>query len=121
MHNPFLRARAARDRENGLEKVLRLAFERAGVQYEAQKRFGRYRVDFYLPAYSAVVEADGERFHPTSEQATRSAWSAERVQKARIRDEHLAARGLRVIHLRGNAITRNPDGVVAAVLRQLGS
>ena len=42
-----------------LEFALDLLLQDAGLEYEAQKRFGRYVVDAYVPSRNLVFEADG--------------------------------------------------------------
>ena len=42
-----------------LEYALQLLLEDAGFEFEAQKRFGRYVVDAYVPSRNLVFEADG--------------------------------------------------------------
>ncbi len=46
-----------------LEYALQLLLEDAGLEYEAQKRFGRYTVDSWVPSHKLVFEADGEYWH----------------------------------------------------------
>jgi len=50
------------------EQVMAALLEWAGVRFEAQRQFGRYVVDFYLPDSRAVIEVDGEYWHKRNEQ-----------------------------------------------------
>jgi very-short-patch-repair endonuclease len=50
--------------QSELERALLKLIAKADLPLpETQKRFGKYRVDFYWPAFGVVVEADGARFH----------------------------------------------------------
>lgn len=50
-----------------LEYALQLLLESARLEYEAQVRFGRYTVDFFVPSRNLVFEADGEPWHSWNE------------------------------------------------------
>lgn len=45
------------------EQIMAAILEWAGVEFEGQRRFGRYVVDFYLPQSCAVLEVDGRYWH----------------------------------------------------------
>ena len=46
-----------------LEYALQMLLEYSDLEYAAQKRIGGRIVDFYIPAYNIVFEADGEYWH----------------------------------------------------------
>ena len=47
------------NKPTSLEHALDLLLQDAGLEYEAQKRFGLYIVDAYVPSRNLVFEADG--------------------------------------------------------------
>ncbi len=70
-----------------LEFALDLLLQSADLSYQAQKQFGRYVVDAYVPEHNIVFEADGAYWHQDK-------------KKEHLRDEYLINRGvLAVIHL----------------------
>ncbi len=72
-----------------LEYALSHLLQSAGLEYEAQVRFGRYVVDFWVPSHNLVFEADGS-FWNHHKDAAREA----------TRDSYLRNKGaLAVIHL----------------------
>ncbi len=72
-----------------LEYALQMLLEDAGIDFEAQRRFGRYIVDVYSKDRNLVFEADG------------SFWNHHKdTNRERRRDEYLIDRGVSaVIHL----------------------
>jgi very-short-patch-repair endonuclease len=68
---------------------------------DTQVRFGRYRVDFYWPTLSLIVEADSGRFHRTAAQQTRD----------REKDQALTVRGLTVLRFTHAQVVYEPDHV----------
>ena len=72
-----------------LEYALQLLLEDAGLEFEAQKRFGRYIVDVYVPELNLAFEADGQFWH----------WHKNKKREAK-RNESLLQSGVAaVIHL----------------------
>lgn len=70
-----------------LEFALDLLLQDAGLEYESQKRFGRYVVDAYVPSRGLAFEADG------------AYWHSDKAREAR-RDAYLVGRGIiAVVHL----------------------
>ena len=65
------------------------------VEFETQKRFGRYQVDIYVSSRQLVIECDGEYWHQNK-------------AKQRKRDSYLRSRGLSVWHFPGELIQSNP-------------
>jgi len=49
--------------KTSLEKALHRLLRRAGFDFLCQQQFGRCLVDFYVPNYGLVFEADGKRWH----------------------------------------------------------
>ena len=50
-----------------LEYALQMLLEDASLEFEAQKRFGRYVVDAWVPSHKLVFEADGKWWHQDKE------------------------------------------------------
>ncbi len=78
-----------------LEIAMQELLTELGVEFETQKRFGRYQVDIYVPDRQLVIECDGEH------------WHQDKV-KQRKRDRYLRHHGLSVWHFPGNLIQSNP-------------
>ena len=66
-----------------------------GVEFEIQKRFGRYCVDIYILSHQLVIECDGEHWHQDK-------------AKQRKRDSYLRRQGLSIWHFPGKLIESNP-------------
>lgn len=72
-----------------LEQAMALLLQDAGLEFEAQVRFGRYVVDAWVPSHGLVFEADG-MFWYHHQDKEREAW----------RDEYLIQRGVvAIVHL----------------------
>lgn len=50
------------------EQAIYDALDHLEIRYEKQKRFGKYRVDAYLPKYKIALEVDGEGHRGKQEQ-----------------------------------------------------
>lgn len=73
----------------GLEYALQMLLEDADLEFEAQRRFGRYVVDAYVPNRNLVFEADGQFWY----------WHKDKKREAK-RDEYLRSSGVgAVVHL----------------------
>ena len=71
-----------------LEFALQLLLEDAGFEYEAQKQYGRYCVDFWVPEYRLVFEADGSFWYHHQD-----------IEREAKRDEYLLRQGaIGVVH-----------------------
>ena len=80
-------ARRCWKQPTSLEYGLQLLLESAELEYEAQVRFGRYVVDFWVPSHGLVFEADGIFWHQDKEREV-------------LRDSYLQKRGIiEVVHL----------------------
>ena len=77
-----------------------------GVQFDRQKPIGECIVDFYAPATKLVIEVDGSQ-HLQDKQ----------VAKDNVRDEYLAANGLRVLRFNSIEVLLETDQVVEAIVR----
>ena len=75
-----------------------------GVEFETQKRFGRYQVDIFVPSRNLVIECDGEPWHKDK-------------AKERKRDRFLRTQGLSVWHFTGKLIKANPRPKLLRALR----
>lgn len=49
--------------ETSIERLTRLALDSLGFDYCQEHKIGRYSVDFYLPAFTLVLEVDGDYWH----------------------------------------------------------
>lgn len=73
-----------------------------------QKRFGRYRVDAYVPSLHLAFEADGARWHDPARDEIRDAWLMERYSLAVAR---LSERDLNEMKFPSTDPEGFPDGV----------
>ena len=88
-----------------IERAVVAVLDLLGERYEAQKRIGRYAVDFYLPDRHLVVECDGEYWHR---------------DKARdeLRDANLREAGYhQIVHIPGKAIVKDARAALEAAWR----
>ena len=69
-----------RGRVTTLERGLRRLLDLAGLEYETQKRFGRYVVDAYVQSHNLVFEADGSFWHDQKRDAVRDTWLIENTE-----------------------------------------
>jgi very-short-patch-repair endonuclease len=74
-----------------------------GLRFRAQHAVGPFILDFYCPARKLVVEVDG----PSHDS---------REEDDRLRSEHLAAYGYRVIRFSNDEVLRQLDSVLARIL-----
>lgn len=88
--------------ESPIEDTLRRELRARQIEFETQKKIGKYRVDFFFPQANLIVEADGGEYHSTPEQI-------ERDQK---RQAILMKRGCLVLRFTGREIYRNVVGCV---------
>jgi len=78
-----------RNQRTWLELALRNLLQTAGLEFEEQKRFGRYVVDAWVPSHGLVFEADCSFWYHHQD----------KEREAR-RDAYLIARGITaVVHL----------------------
>ena len=54
--------------ESPIEDILRRELRARQIDFEAQKKIGRYRVDFFFPQADLIVEAEGKQYHSSPEQ-----------------------------------------------------
>lgn len=64
------------------------------------------RVDVFISAWNVVIEADGRNIH-----ARRAAFEIDRI-----RDNELATRGIQVVRLTYEMLTKDPDGCMETIL-----
>ncbi|HLE79916.1 MAG TPA: DUF559 domain-containing protein [Dehalococcoidia bacterium] len=79
---------------SSLEDFVARALTLRGYEFERNKPFGPYFVDFYLPHTNLVVEVDGDYWHNLPQQRA----------KAIRRDAYLRACGVGLYHLTEAAI-----------------
>ena len=79
----------AHDPETTIETTVRKFLEDLGIEFECQKGFGRFVVDFVLPDLRIIIEADGSYWHSKKV-------STDRDER---RDSYLKSKGYEVIHL----------------------
>ncbi len=75
-----------------------------GHQFYRQKVIGSYIVDFYCPKARLVIEVDGGQHY-----------SAEGLNKDKIRDDFLEESGLKVIRFSDSEVCRNLRGVIEKI------
>ncbi len=78
-----------------------------GAAFRRQHTLGPYVVDFYCPSAGLVVELDG-RSHEG------------RTEDDAARQGYLEGLGLRVMRFLNDDVMKDPDGVVAAIVRAAG-
>lgn len=80
--------------ESSLEMIIRQQLQSLNETFEQEKRFGRFRADFYLPKRNLIIECDGEYWHMT--------------QKIKLRDQRknklLQELGCNILRLSGQEI-----------------
>lgn len=94
-----------------IENQMRYALLRKGVNFIEQADIGPWSIDFFLPEYNAVIEADGEFWHN----------NMKTKMKDRRKDSWLMAKGYKVFHFEGKQITDNANACVDKVLKSLHS
>lgn len=93
------------------QRLAREALEALGIEYNIEKRVGRYYVDFLLPKHGLVVEIDGEYWHGTVRQRT----------KEPIRDGFLESEGFQVVHVPALDVAADPVGAMQEVIGGLSN
>lgn len=73
--------------ETSIERMIREALDRLGLEFIQEYAIGRYSLDFYIPSLATAIEADGDYWHRRREE-----------QDAR-RDAFVNSRGIRVIRI----------------------
>lgn len=68
--NPGRRPR----RQTGIERILLERLLKSYPDVQAEVKFGRYRVDAYVPSIHTAFEADGSFWHDSESDAKRDAW-----------------------------------------------
>lgn len=87
-------------KDTKIELAVRRMLDSLGVKYECHTYFpGIGHPDFYISASSLVIECDGEHWH---------SFPAVIERDAR-KDREFPKLGIRIIHLMGNDINKNPD------------
>jgi len=102
-HNPKLtpNAKALRKNMTKEERHLWYDFLRTyPVRFLRQKVIDHYIVDFYCASAKLAVELDGSQHY-----------EPQGLLKDKIRTEHIAQRGIRVIRIPNNAVNQNFPGV----------
>ncbi|HLY57190.1 MAG TPA: DUF559 domain-containing protein [Stellaceae bacterium] len=79
-----------------------------GLRFRRQFPLGPYIVDFVCVGKQLVIELDGGQH-------------ADRIAEDGHRTEWLRSRGFEVIRFWNNEVLSNTEGVVAAIMRRLGS
>ena len=103
-------ARAMRRNPTPAEAALWRAFRRksfAGLKIRRQVPYGRYILDFYVPADRLAIEVDGDSHAESAADARRDAW--------------LAAQGVRTLRFWNNEVTENIEGVLLRILAEIGA
>ena len=84
--------------QSKLERIMLIFLHEAGFHVLAQRKFGRYCVDAYLPDEGIVFEADGAYWHARREK--------ERPGYRARRDQYLKSLGLAIVHLTEGELLR---------------
>lgn len=79
-----------------IEVAVAGVLEAMGVEYEQQKRIGRYSADFYVVTQNLVIECDGDYWH--SEQKAGS------IERDGRKDAYLTQKGYTVLRIREKQI-----------------
>ncbi|MGB8437388.1 MAG: endonuclease domain-containing protein [Burkholderiales bacterium] len=81
-----------------------------GRKFRRQHSVGPFVLDFYCPSERLAVELDGTAHdHGLA------------IRRDVLRTTYLAATGVRVIRFENQAVVRNPDGVLASIMRCFGA
>jgi very-short-patch-repair endonuclease len=88
-----------------LEARARLALTEAGLSFVAEKKIGRWSVDF-LVEQIFVLETDGTYWHATEKTRCRDAR----------RDAELVGMGFRVVRVSEKEVKADPSSVIRALL-----
>ena len=65
--------------------------------------FGPWELDYYWPAHNVVLELDGRPYHIVVEQ----------IERDRVKDAYLLARGLRPLRVTDTRFNHDPEGAIA--------
>lgn len=84
------------------QQAARHALDELGVEYNIERRVGRYYVDFLIPDIDLALEIDGEYWHGTDRQQA----------KDPKRDRFLESVGLSVLHVPAPAVMADPLGTI---------
>ena len=76
-----------------IEIIMQELLTELGIEFETQKRFGRYQVDIYIPSCQLVIECDGEYWH-----------RFENPRKRSRRDSYIRRQGFSLWHFTGSEI-----------------
>lgn len=101
----------ARTRSRAEERLLALVRKAALPDPAVNVRVAGFEVDFHWRAERLVVEVDGHAFHATPR----------KFESDRRRDAALIAGGLRVMRVTWQQLEREPERVLAAVVRALAA
>lgn len=97
-------------KRSSLETVVAKSLQLLGIPFEEQARVAHFRVDFYLPSRSTVVEVDGRYWH--------TLWNRPATEP--VRDAAIAAGGYTVVRLAEAPLRDDPLGAVMLGLGLLG-
>ncbi len=114
MNKPEYKDRRKTLRNNAThpEQVLwqKLRAKQLGVKFRRQHGIGHYIADFYSPEIKLVIELDGD-----------SHFTENGLQYDAIRDQFMAALGLRVIRILNQDVMQNLSGVCQYIQEQIAS
>lgn len=106
------RRRDLRKRQTDVERLLwsRLRGSQVGFKFKRQHSFGPYVLDFYCASKQLAIELDGGQ-HTEEKQCDYD----------NFRTEFLKSLGVRVIRFWNNQVSREIDGVIEEITRELRS
>lgn len=91
--------KAGRAKNNSkLEQFVAAQLDAVGLTYERQKRIGRYAVDFFVPDFNLIIEANGCYWHGCEVCGFNSAEHIEKRKRDLVRTEFLMSRGY-IVHI----------------------
>lgn len=112
MSNNFVRLRDVmfylQNYESPIEEKLGSCLSQFGIEFETQKRIGKYKADIFIDTKwrKIVVECDGEEFHKDKERDA-------------IRDEYMRKRDILVLRFTGRQIYRDVQACVIAIIENI--
>ncbi len=92
--------------ETSIEKIMRQALEKAGIEFRQEVKIGPYYLDFLLPSTQAVIECDGDYWHNVPGARRRD----------RKKDKFLASKGYKVYRFGEDEIKSSAELCVQRLL-----
>ena len=98
-----------------IEIIIKNILKKNHIKFKSQKYFNEYRVDFYIPSYKLIIEADGQWNHGDpriykpndiiqGHRIAKNKWAHDKK-----RDEYLRSLGYKVIRFWEKDIKKEPE------------